>query len=102
MDGRHQRMFISQATLEAWIDSGNVVLSERIVELKDLGCTYDLEPAVRFVAQVAGEEEPTLIGRVLGEARVHELGGELLGDSVLFGDTAFEIEAGYIGSLRER
>ncbi len=42
-----------------------------------------------------------LIGKVLTDNRIQELGGEIMGDSVLFGESAFEVEAGYVGTLQD-
>ena len=97
----HPRMFIAHSTLEAWVDSGNVDVGENVVTLMKLGRKYDLEPAVRFLAVVPEGAAPELIGKVLTNERIVELGGELMGDSVLFGEAAFEVETGFVGNLRE-
>lgn len=96
----HPRMFIAQATLEAWVDSGSVEMESSFVVLKNHARTYDLQPAVRFLSVVPEEAAPDLIGKVLTEQRVTELGGEMMGDSVLFGEAAFQVEPGYVGTLR--
>lgn len=95
----HDRMFIAQTTLEAWLDTGNVEVRENLVHLRKLARTYLLEPAVRFVSVVPEGSAPTLIGKVLTERRILDLGGELLGNSVLFGESAFVVEPGYVGTL---
>jgi hypothetical protein len=95
----YDRMFIAQSTLEAWVDSGNVEMREHMVVLKKAGRSYHLEPAVRFLSVVPQDAAPKLIGKVLTERRIGELGGELLGDSVLLGELAFEVQPGYIGTL---
>ena len=97
----HPRMFIAQATLEAWMDSGQAALDGDVVRLQRARRAYRLDAAVRFVSAVSGTDDG-LIGKVLSERRLTELGGELLGDSVLFGDVAFQIEPGYIGTLVEQ
>jgi hypothetical protein len=94
----HSRMFIAQSTLESWVDSGRVDVGKDTVRLHNVGRTYRIEPAVRFLATVEGGATE-LVGKVLTERRVGELGGELMGDSVIFGDSAFQVEAGYIGTL---
>lgn len=96
----HDRMFIALTTLEAWMDSGHVDMGNRAVTLKKRRCTYDLEPAVRFLSVVSGSPAPRLLGKVLTEHRIGELGGELMGDSVILGDTAFLVQPGYVGTLR--
>lgn len=108
----HPRMFIAQATLEAWVDSGLARLDGDAVHLERPGRAYRLEDAVRFRSTVSPPPEDAeaeldrqalerLLGRVLTEARLAELGGERLGDSVLFGAHAFEVEPGYVGTLVE-
>lgn len=97
----HSRMFIAQATLERWVDSGNVDIQNNVVVLRNHNRAYVLEPAVRFVSVLEGAA-PQLVGKVLTEIRIVELGGELLGDSVLFGDAAFQVESGYVGTLKDR
>jgi hypothetical protein len=96
----HDRMFIALTTLEAWMDSGQVDMGDRTVTLNKRKCTYDLEPAVRFISVVSGSPAPRLLGRVLTEDRIGELGGELMGDSVILGETAFQVQPGYVGTLR--
>ena len=93
-------MFIAERTLESWLDTGNVEVDADVVRLNNHNRAYDLEPAVRFLSVVPEGAAPDLIGKVLTTKRVSELGGELMGDSVLFGDAAFEIEAGYVGTLQ--
>jgi hypothetical protein len=99
MSTLHPRMFIAQSTIEAWLDSGLAVLGDQRVELLARRATYALVPAVRFVAVVGDGPAAALVGRVLAEARVMALGGELVGSSVVLGDTAFEVEPGWIGTL---
>ena len=95
----HPRMFISQRTLEAWIETGNVAVGEDVVHLRNLRRSYRLEPAVRFVSSVPEDIAPDLMGKVLTEDRIETLGGEIMGDSVVFGEAAFVVEPGFIGAL---
>lgn len=101
MSTLHPRMFIAQRTLEAWLETGNVQVDNTVVTLQNLGRSYDLTPAVRFVKVVPEGSAPDVIGKVLTEERISALGGELMGGSVLFGETAFEVEPGFVGRLRD-
>lgn len=94
-------MFISHSTLEAWLDSGGVEVQENIVRVRASGDSVVLEPAVRFLSVESGDAAlvSDLLGKVLTEARIGELAGEILGDSVLLGETAFLVKPGYIGTL---
>lgn len=100
----HPRMFIAQATLEAWVESGQAYLQGASVALGGEDQTYTLEDAVRFRAIISDDpvgatsEVQSLIGRVLDRQKLAEFGGECLDDTVLFGDTAFTVELGYIGT----
>lgn len=93
-------MFIAQSTLEAWLDAGKAEVNDQIVHLKKLRREYAIEPAVKFLAVMPEDRGGKLIGKVLSEKRVLELGGEILGDSVLFGETAFQVQSGYVGTLK--
>lgn len=96
-------MFVAQTTLEAWIDSGKAEFDGAIVTLKTHARVYRLEPAVRFESVVdggaTGGDGGGLLGKVITERQVGELGGELLEDSVMFGEHAFQVCAGYIAEL---
>lgn len=96
----HNKMFIAQATLEAWLESGKVDFDGAKVTLRPFRRSYDLDPAVRFLSVVGGTGDSMLVGKVLSEKQILELGGELLGDSVVFGQIAFEVRAGYIATRR--
>lgn len=97
-------MFISQATLESWLDSGSVSMDSQVVTLTRLGRAYQLESAVRVLTVLSAEGEEaladSLVGKILEERKILELGGEMMGESMLFGDTAFEVEPGFIGALQ--
>ena len=94
-------MFLAQTTLEAWLDSGKADFDGSTVTLSSHQKSYALQPAVRFEALIEGEGM-SLLGKVLTEAQIRQLGGELMEDSVMFGDHAFTVLAGYIAVLRER
>lgn len=92
------KMFISQGTLEAWMDDSAVEVGSESLTFKNLSRTYRLVPAVRFVELASEPGTSRLLGRVLTEERIQAFGGELLGDSVLFGDVAFTVQPGYVGT----
>lgn len=91
------------------MDAGQATLVGEEVELGSANYRYRLEDAVRFrtalfdpaEAASMGTEAELLIGRVLPRGRIGDFGGECLGDTVLFGETAFTVELGYIGTRIE-
>lgn len=92
-------MFVAQTTLESWIDSGKAEFDGRVVTLTSHAKVYRLEAAVRFESVVDGGDGGGLLGKVITEKQVGELGGELMEDSVMFGEHAFQVCAGYIAVL---
>jgi len=92
------RMFLPQSTLEAWVDAGTAHMDGDGVVVRATGERFDLEPAVRFVETLPEQEASQLLDRVAAVSAVVESGGELLGDSVLFGDAGFTIEHGFIAA----
>lgn len=101
MSTLHEKMFVAQATLEAWLDSGKAEFDGQNVKLLRRGVAYTLEPAVRIEAVVDGAEDPSIIGKVITEAQILSLGGELLGGSVVLGEVALEVRAGYVAARLE-
>lgn len=93
----HDQMFLAQSTLERWLDAGKAEFNGSSVTLPLHDRSYRLEGAVRFEAAVAGEGL-RLEGKVMTEQQVQELGGELMEDSVVFGEHAFTVRAGYLAT----
>ncbi len=60
--------------------------------------TYDMVPAVRFIAAVSGDDAEGYIGQVLPVSEVVDAGGEHYQDSVLLGDVAYQVEEGFLGT----
>lgn len=94
-----ERLFVPQSTLEAWLDRADVRIEGQRVWLGG-SVPFRLEAAVRFTAAIP-EGPSRLLGGAMYETRVTELGGELLGDSVLFQDVGFSVENGYIATREE-
>ena len=94
------RLFVSQATLEAWVDQRRIDFEGDLLTLLSgdgRGRQYRLEPAVR-IKELAGQgrDPHGLVGRVKSEARLRALGAERMGDSVVMGDVAYEVEVGFL------
>lgn len=94
-------MFLPQDVLERWADDPRVELGSETVAFRRAGMEYRFQPAVLFLELVSEEGSSALVGKVMTEAKIQELEGELMGDSVLFGDAAFSVRLGYL-AVRER
>ena len=57
---------------------------------------YPVEPAVHVMALVSGPDEHRLLRKVKTDLQLAELGAERLADSVVAGETAYDVESGYV------
>jgi hypothetical protein len=91
------RLFISQAAIDAWVSSEKVDLQGEILTLRGGVGALRLRAASYF-SRVAGdgEDRRALIGRVKDEDALAALGAEAYMTSVLFDDTAYDVEPGFV------
>lgn len=93
------RLFLPQAQLEEWaLEEKADVKDSRLVVAGEPG-QYPVVPAVHFLQLVSGEDTHKLVGKVKTEPFLQELGAEVLADSVLIGDTAYEVASGYVAEV---
>lgn len=57
-------------------------------------------PAVHFIKLVSGEDTHSLVGRVKTQTQIQQLGGEHMADSVIIGDSAYEVAEGYVTEVQ--
>ncbi|HET9598879.1 MAG TPA: hypothetical protein VFP65_25120 [Anaeromyxobacteraceae bacterium] len=93
-------LFVSQAMLDGWAGQRRIDLEGHVMTLRagdGQGRSYALDPAVRFLRVVGTDADPhALVGKVKSMARLRELGAEALGDSVVLGDVAYEVQPGFM------
>ncbi len=97
-------LFVSQAMIDAWADQGKIDFQGQLMTLADGvgGHSYTLEPAVRFLRVIGAESDPNgLVQKVKSEAQVRARGGEPLGDSVVLGEVAYEVQPGFIAEASD-
>lgn len=91
------KLFLPQAQLEEWALEDKADLRDgRLVVMQEGGASYPVVPAVHFLQLVSGEDSHKLVARVKTEAQLQSLGAEQMADSVLIGDTAYEVVPGYV------
>ncbi|MBN8231630.1 hypothetical protein JYK02_29360 [Corallococcus macrosporus] len=91
------KLFLSQAQLEEWALADKADLREgRLVVSADGGSDWPLTPAVHVVQLVSGEDTHQLVSRVKTEEQLGRLGAEQMADSILVGDSAYEVVPGYV------
>ena len=93
------RVFFPQASLDAWIGGNRVDIRGEDLLLKDAGRRFRIIEAVHITREVTGADDPhELLGRVKTRAFLTELGAEMLENSMILGDNAYELVQGFVGA----
>jgi len=95
-----ERLFILQQKLESWIEEGAVTFDNNLLTLLAEKLSYTVEPAVRILSVIDGQDNDGLCGQALTVAEIVAKKGEHYRDSVIFGDTAYQCEEGFIGTAQ--
>jgi hypothetical protein len=92
------RVFFPQQVLDRWLNAADAELHANELTLKAERKRYKLVEAVRVIAEVSGTPDPyDITGRVKTVGFLTELGAELLGESMLIAENAYEIVPGWLG-----
>jgi hypothetical protein len=93
------RVFFPQEALDRWLVDGKVEISGSELTIPNERRRYRLVEAVRVVSEETSNTDPDeLVGRVKTMLFLTELGAELLGDSMVLGDNAYRVVAGWLGT----
>jgi hypothetical protein len=90
------KLFLSQTTLEDWASDDRADVREQALVLTGEPQKYPVEPAVHIMALVSGPDEHQLLRKVKTDAQLAALGAERLADSVVAGESAYDVESGYV------
>lgn len=92
------RVFFPQQALDEWLDDGRVTLTGDELSIGGDGQHFRLEGALHFVADVADTGDPhQLVGKVKTLRDVAALQGEHCADSVVLGESAYQVVEGFLG-----
>jgi hypothetical protein len=92
------RLFISQGRLDAWALEERVKIDADVMTLAGDGRSFRLRTAVRFLKVSGDGADPNgLVGKVKSLDDVSSLGGEQFMESVLLGETAYDVQSGFLG-----
>ncbi|MEB2312175.1 MAG: hypothetical protein OZ921_04155 [Sorangiineae bacterium] len=93
------RIFFPQLALDQWLAEGRADITDGELVMRPEGRRYRVLEAVRVLTEVSGTPDPNeLLGKVKTTAYLLELGAELLGDSMIIGDNAYEVVSGFLGT----
>ena len=92
------RLFISQERLDSWSAEDRVSVQGDVMTLANDNRSFRLKPAVRFMkVSGAGADPNGLLGKVKTIEALSAQGGEHYMDSVIFGETAYDVQQGFLG-----
>jgi hypothetical protein len=94
------RVFFPQQALDQWLDQGHVALADDELFIPAAGRHFRLRAGVRFMADVADTGDPhSLVGKVKSLDDVNAMQGEHCADSVVLGDSAYQVIEGFLGEV---
>jgi len=93
------RVFFPQAGVDQWgIDAKIDLVGGDLILLAD-GRRYKVEEAVRVVTEVTGASDAhKIVGKVKPKRALAEIGAELLENSMILGDNAYDVVPGWMGA----
>ena len=97
------RMFFSQRILDALINEGKIKLDGNVITiLTGDNPSFELEPAFRFIKTADNGPDPhRLVGRIEYERMLKNAKAEIYLDSIIYRETAYVAEPGFIGEKKE-
>ena len=92
------RLFISHERLDAWSAEDRVDVQGDVMTLTADGRAFTIRPAVLFTQVSGADDDPNeLLGTVLDETALSEMGADHYMDSVIVGETAYDVQSGFLG-----
>src|SRR5512137_1233806 len=98
-----KRLFFSQGMLDSMVEAGKIRVDKGVLTmLAGDNPTFKLLPAYRIVKTIDGKPDPAgLVGQIRAEAELKALGAELLMDSLIYNDVAYQADTGFIAEKRD-
>jgi hypothetical protein len=97
-DGMENRVFFPQLLLDQSGIDGKIDLSPTHLILLAGGRRYKIEECVHVVLEVTGaNDEHKLVGKVKPKGLLEELGAEIMENSMILGDNAYDVVPGWAG-----
>jgi hypothetical protein len=92
------RVFFPQSAVDQWGIDGKIdLVAGELILLAD-GRRYKVEEAIRVVTEVTGaNDDRKIIGKVKPKRALDEIGAELLENSMILGDNAYDVVQGWMG-----
>jgi hypothetical protein len=93
------RVFFPQACLDQWGVEGKIELTPTELVVLAEGRRYAITEVVRVLVEVTGSPDPHgIIGKVRSKAELETMGAEILENSMIIGDNAYDVVPGWAGT----
>lgn len=93
------KLFLPQAQLEEWALEDKADVKDGVLAVTGEEGVYPVTPAVHVVKLITGEDTNGWVSKVRTEEQLKALGAEQMADSMLLGDTAYEVVPGYVAEV---
>ena len=93
------KLFLPQTQLEEWALEDKADIKDGVLLVTGEEGVYPVTPAVHVLQLVTGEDTNALVTKVKTEEQLKSLGAEQMADSVLLGETAYEVVPGYVADV---
>jgi hypothetical protein len=93
------RVFFPQLLLDQWGIEGKIDLTGTMLIILAEGRRYKIEESVYVVTEVTGANDPHgFVGKVKPKSMLDEMGAEILENSMIIGDNAYDVVPGWAGT----
>lgn len=89
-------LFLPQANLDPWLEAGDVDMGQDALVFTADHARYPAVPAVRFIQVVDGQDTHALLGKVKAVEALRLGGAEISLGAVVMGETAYQVEEGFM------
>jgi len=91
------KVFIPQDIVDSWVTADKVELSGEVMTFRGVGLALRIVSGYYFGHVVGGSDERhKLLGRAKARAAINAMGAEAYMNSVILGETAYDVEAGFV------
>src|SRR5688500_10432422 len=90
------RLFLPQSKLEEWALEDKADIRDGKLTVMSEKASFAVAPAVHFLQVVSGTDDRKLLRKVKTADELQKMGAEQMADSVILGDTAYEVTGGYV------
>ena len=89
-------LFVPQGVLDKWSELGKVAVDGHVLTLLGENKSFQLTSAVRFLKMEAGDDVAKLLAKVKTTDALKQMGAEHYMDSVILGDSAYQVQQGFL------